>query len=502
MMPKFSFRFIHFLYFFLQLFTIISKAQIRSDAELFKIIKSKDSLLFDIGFNKCDISQFEKLTSEKFEFYHDKGGKMLSKKTFIENTKNGLCKFSSYQARRELLQGTMEIYPLKNKDTLYGVLQTGIHRFFEKNEGKEEVFGSIAKFTHIWELEKGDWKLTKVLSYDHQTKDTLIGERSIFGNDVDIEKWLLSNKIPALGLGIIKDGKLKQVKVFGELRNGVSAPYNTIFKVASLTKPISAMVALKLVDLGKWDLDEPLYKYWIDPDLKQDERYKKLTTRLVLSHQTGFPNWRYMSASNKLFFEFDPGVKYQYSGEGFEYLRKALEKKFHKSLDELADNLIFTPLKMRDTKFFWDKSVDESRFAVGHDKAGNEYPIEKYFSSNAAANLLTTVDDYGNFLVSVLNGAGLSPNVYKELIKYQVKKKENSFFGLGFEIYDLGNGEFALSHGGSDAGVNTVFFILPKTKDGLIIFTNVDDGWKSYERLLNHYLGKNGRRIVEIENQK
>jgi CubicO group peptidase (beta-lactamase class C family) len=53
---------------------------------------------------------------------------------------------------------------------------------------------------------------------------------------------------------------LKQVKVFGEISKGVVAPYNTIFNVASLTKPVTAIVALKLVSLGKWNLDEPIFK--------------------------------------------------------------------------------------------------------------------------------------------------------------------------------------------------------------------------------------------------
>jgi CubicO group peptidase (beta-lactamase class C family) len=142
----------------------------------------------------------------------------------------------------------------------------------------------------------------------------------------EIQKLLNENKIPALGIGIIQDANLTQVKVFGELQKGRIAPLDTIFNVASLTKPVVALLTLKLVSLGKWNLDEPLDKYWIDPDIKNDPRHKKLTTRLVLSHQTGFPNWRWLNKSKKLEFAYEPGTRYQYSGEGFEYLRKALEK--------------------------------------------------------------------------------------------------------------------------------------------------------------------------------
>lgn len=310
------------------------------------------------------------------------------------------------------------------------------------------------------------------------------------------------NKIPVLGLGIIEEGALKQVKVFGEIKKGISAPYNTYFNVASLTKPVTAMVALRLVSLGKWKLDEPLDQYWTDPDIANDPRRKMLTTRIVLSHQTGFPNWRWSNKDKKLNFEFDPGTKYQYSGEGMEYLRKALERKFGKPLQVLASELIFQPLGMKDTDYIWNKNFDESRFAIGYDKEVKPYLTEKRTTANAADDLITTVEDYGNFLVNVLKGGNLKSEVYQEMIKKQVKTGTDKYFGLGFEIYDLGNGEFALSHGGSDNGTRCLVFILPKTKNGILIFTNADEGYKVYEKLILQYLGKQGRKIVDIEMKK
>jgi CubicO group peptidase (beta-lactamase class C family) len=259
------------------------------------------------------------------------------------------------------------------------------------------------------------------------------------------------------------------------------------------------MVALKLVSLGKWSLDEPVYNYWTDPDIANDPRNRKLTTRIILSHQTGFPNWRYMNENKKLNFQFEPGTNYQYSGEGMEYLRKALEKKFKKSLQQLANELIFQPLKMTDTKYIWSKNVDTTRLAIGYDKDEKAYEIVKNKIPNAADDLLTTVEDYSKFLVSVTNGDGLSKIVFEEMTKNQVATTKGKHFGLGFEIYNLGNGEIALSHGGSDNGVQTIVFILPKTKQGLLIFTNSDTGGSVFENLLKHYLGENGQKIFDIE---
>lgn len=478
------------------IFSTNSIAQIEKNSELYNTILSKDSLLFNVGFNTCHIKQFEILLSENLKFHHDNDG--ISDKTkFLYDLKNGLCKNpETRQVNRFLVKESTEIFPLYKNGILYGAVHNGEHLFSEKRETQD----GIAKFTNVWQLENGEWKLATSFSFDHQAYENKKTEEPIFDNDSEIEKWLKENKVPTLGIGVIENGKLQQVKVFGEITEGVSAPYNTIFNVASLTKPVTAMVALKLVSLGKWNLDEPVYKYWTDPDIANDQRNKRLTTRLILSHQTGFPNWRWTDESEKLNFQFEPGAKYQYSGEGMEYLRKALEKKFNKSLQQLADELIFQPIKMTDTKYIWD-NVDTSRLAIGYDKNGNAYETIKNKAPNAADDLLTTIEDYGKFLVSVMNGDGLTKKVFEEMTSNQVASTKGKHFGLGFEIYDLGNEEFALSHGGSDNGVQTIFFILPKSKKGILIFTNSDKGVSVYENLLKHYLGENGQKVFDIETE-
>jgi len=477
----------------------IGFSQEEKNSELYKTIMSRDSLLFKVGFNTCDVSQFENLLSNNFEFYHDHDS-IQDKALFLKNIRKGLCgSTKTYQARRDLVEGSTEIYPLTKNGVLYGALQIGIHQFFEPSPGKKDKFGSTARFTHLWILENGIWKLRRSLSYDHQNVNTVGTKSSLFDNDLEIEKWLKQNNVPTLGIGVINNGKLQQIKVFGELKKGVTAPYNTIWNVASLTKPVTAIVALKLASSGKLNLDEPLYKYWTDPDIANDANTKLLTTRIILSHQTGFPNWRSMNESGKLDFKFKPGTKYQYSGEGFEYLRKALEKKFNKTLQQLADELIIKPLKMTDTKFVWNDITDVSQYATNYDNKGNAYEPTKNKTANAADDLLTTIQDYGTFLCSVMNSDGLSKKVFDDMTSHQVETKKNKYFGLGFEIYDLGNNNYALSHGGADKGVQTIALLLPKTKQGLIIFTNVDDGYKVYEKIVAHYLGENGKKIIEIE---
>lgn len=482
------------------LMSISTFGQVDKASDLHKIIQEKDSLLFNIGFNTCHIAQFENLVSEYFEFYHDQVGITSSKSAFIESIQNGLCKLT-YKPRRELAENSMEVYPLEKNGVLYGAIQTGKHNFYAIENGKQEYLTSVAKFTHVWILENESWKLSKGLSYDHKDFEKPIDENLLFTDKGETERWLKQKHIPALGIGYINEGKIVQISVFGELEKEKPAPLNTIWNVASMTKPITAMITLKLVDAGKWSLDEPIYKYYVDPDVADDPRAKKLTTRSILSHQSGFTNWRGNNPNGKLVFEFEPGTKYQYSGEGYEYLRKALEKKFHKSLEELAKELIFKPLKMNDTRFVWDKTMDSTRFAKWHNESGGLYKTEKNLAINAADNLLTTVEDYCKFMVFIINGAGLSKELYGEMVAEQVRINDFKHWGLGWWIDENINinQEFALVHGGDDIGVHTIAFIIPKTRQGLLIFTNSDNGTEAFADVLVKFLEKNGEGILNIE---
>lgn len=464
-------------------------------------IKVQDSMLFEIGYNKCDLTQFESLLSNNFEFYHDQAGSILSKSGFIESVRNNVCNLS-YKAERQLIDSSLYIYTLKKKDKVYGAVQSGLHQFYAIDSTNFRQLTSTAKFTNLWLLESGKWKLSRSLSYDHKDidADEIVNERLLFIDKVETEKWLVQKHIPALGIGYIENGKITEVTVYGKNEKGVPYPANTIFNVASLTKPVTAMVALKLVNAGKWSLDEPLYHYWTDPDVAGDPRSKELNTSHVLSHQTGFPNWRNKLSDGKLAFSFPPGTAYGYSGEGFEYLRKALENKFKKSLDQLAQELIFDPLNMKDTRFTWAGDIHESRFANWYKKDGSQYKTYKNMSANAADDLLTTVEDYSKFLAYMIKGAGLNEDLYQKMISKQVSIKPRQYFGLSWIGYEHINGnEKVLQHGGDDIGVHTIAFMLPDSRKGLIIFTNCDNGIDVYIPIIQHYLGKLGQEIIDIE---
>jgi hypothetical protein len=156
---------------------------------------------------------------------------------------------------------------------------------------------------------------------------------------------------------------------------------------------------------------------------------------------------------------------------------------------------------MKDTKFIWDDKMDSTRFAKWHNEKGELYETQKNKTANAADNLLTTVEDYSKFLVHILNGAGLSDKLHKEMIADQVRINDYKHFGLGWWVDENinENKDFALVHGGDDIGVHTISFIIPNTKQALLIFTNSDNGTDAFVEVLVKFLGKDGEGILKIE---
>lgn len=135
--------------------------------KIYKIIKDRDSLLFELGFNAIDTVALEKLLAEDFEFYHDVHGITDSKQAFLKSV-SGL-KELPFKTWRRLRLETMEVYPLyaENRSKLYAVIQTGKHDFYQQKKGEKAKKSGTARFNHLWILEGGEWKLKRVLSFDH-----------------------------------------------------------------------------------------------------------------------------------------------------------------------------------------------------------------------------------------------------------------------------------------------------------------------------------------------
>ena len=310
------------------------------------------------------------------------------------------------------------------------------------------------------------------------SEPTMVIENYQFTLDTIVPELLKKYKVPAAGVGIIRDGEVIVEKVYGQHQLGQEAPNNTIFNVASITKSIVAVTVMKLVENGDWDLDEPLSNYFTDPDIAADPRARELTTRHCLAHTTGFKNWRWHEEDSKLQFNFNPGEKYQYSGEGMEYVRKAIEKKFDTDFSALAHSLVFKPLGMSDTTLNWISDKDVARFAKWHDTSGNLHDVDHETpKTNAADDLLITVNDMLKFDLAVLNHKIISEESFNLMVSPQISVNNNINQSLGWvSLKDDATGIYLINHDGGDTGVIATNIIFPNSNDAIAIFTNGNNG--------------------------
>lgn len=123
------------------------------DTVLFDAIISMDKQFFD-AYNNCDLAKQAEIYADDIEFFHDQGGLTTSKQDLIDATKMNICG----KVTRELIEGSVEVYPIKN----YGAVQVGLHKFHNKQEPHEEAKPS--KFITMWRKENEKWKMAKVIS--------------------------------------------------------------------------------------------------------------------------------------------------------------------------------------------------------------------------------------------------------------------------------------------------------------------------------------------------
>jgi hypothetical protein len=155
--------------------SLIGVAQAQEKNALFQELKAQDSVFFERGFNRCDLDYLKNQVSEDLRFYHDQGG-FQNKAQFLENTANAICGSGDKKPIRKVDSESLEVFPLNTDGKLYAAIQTGVHHFYIREKDKKDLWTSTAKFTHVWVLDKGNWILTEVLSYDHQSENAPSGQ--------------------------------------------------------------------------------------------------------------------------------------------------------------------------------------------------------------------------------------------------------------------------------------------------------------------------------------
>ena len=131
-----------------------------SKGDLLPIISSLDHAFFE-AYNKCELSKIESLFTDDIEFYHEKRGQLTGRKTVMEAFSTNLCGDKSNRVRRELVEGTLQVYAIDK----YGALAVGEHRFYLTQAGQQEKVDGIGRFANLWQLKDGEWRMSRVFSY-------------------------------------------------------------------------------------------------------------------------------------------------------------------------------------------------------------------------------------------------------------------------------------------------------------------------------------------------
>jgi CubicO group peptidase (beta-lactamase class C family) len=329
---------------------------------------------------------------------------------------------------------------------------------------------------------------------------------TINGKDIDVDKFnqeviYIMNEVgvPGISLAVIDNNDVVFYNAYGVKRQRTNKSVNrkTIFEGCSLSKSFLVFVVYQLVEEGKLSLDKPLYQYLEYQRLQHDPLYKLITARMVLSHSSGLENWQYMNNSDTLDILSNPGEKYIYSGEGYEYLAKVVERILNQPYEEYVYERVIRPLKLKNTYVkYREKTLNPFRktspanFAVGHEVFGQQRKFNNTFTLPAAGNHFTA-EDYARLIIATFDHHNLSSNRIKDILTPIVQINNSPVhYGSGFEVFYTDH-DTIIAHGGDNPGFkNRIIYSVTK-KRGLVILTNSDRGNFMSAKLAEMALGLN-----------
>jgi CubicO group peptidase (beta-lactamase class C family) len=321
--------------------------------------------------------------------------------------------------------------------------------------------------------------------------------------DAAVASWMAQHKAPALSVAVVMDNQVIFLKGYGlaDLENNVSTRADTAFRLASITKSMTAIAVMQLVERGKIDLDAPVHKYCAAYPEQQalkgapDKKFS-ITVRQLLIHQSGVRHNKvpeeaigtkhYDSiteavgafAADPLVVE--PGTKYSYSTPGYTLLGCAIEGASGLTyIDYMREN-IFKPAGMT-------RTLIDDTFAVIPNRARGYRKTEKGEITNAplhdtsvkipGGGLVSTAGDLARFAIAVSTNRLVKPETLAQMwTKPKTADGKEQGYAMGFLI-DNKNGSLKVFNDGGQAGTRTYLFLMPKEKFAVALMTNLQNAW-------------------------
>lgn len=335
------------------------------------------------------------------------------------------------------------------------------------------------------------------------------GNIKSFKNKLDnlAPELLKRYNIPGTSIGVIQNGKVVYILNYGmaDKSKGKAVDNNTIFQVGSVSKTLAACGIMHLVDDGKIKLDAPAEKYltrWHLPPSKFNKN--DVTIRRLLSHTAGLSIHGYAgtkpgkkldtleeSLSKGVKIIAKPGSEFLYSGGGYTLLQLIIEEVTKKQFDKYMYEEILRPFGMKYSTY--SNNITNSNMSKAYGALGQTLPNYN-FTEEAAAGLKTTIPDFSKFILAMMdgnNGEARGRSILKSQSIDLMFTPVRSNYGFGVYNSNLPDNSTLIWHGGVNIGWRAQYGMIPEKKDGLIIFTNSDNGqnlvddifdyWEQYE---------------------
>lgn len=321
-----------------------------------------------------------------------------------------------------------------------------------------------------------------------------------------VPKLMTQHHVPGVAIVGIENRRLAWERFYGVRRAGQpgAVDANTVFEAASMTKLLMAYAALKLVEQGKLDLDRSLAEYLDKPYLPDEPRHLRITARMVLSHTTGFPNWRTngWEKGGPLPLLSEPGTRFTYSGEGFLYLQRAVEHITGIPIRPYLQQTFLDPLQMTNSSLVWlDRLAPQA--AAGHNAQGEPFANRKlYREANVAYSLYCTATDYAQLLLEMLAEDRSAPHSIsagsidamltrtalaegrQSVARGGPRRSEPTYYGLGWAIDATATGDRIHHSGSNGTGFRCYCEFDRKRGTGLVIMSNAVNGDRLWQDIM------------------
>jgi len=313
--------------------------------------------------------------------------------------------------------------------------------------------------------------------------------------------------VPGVSVAVIRGGKIAWVKGYGVTQAGGGAPVtpHTLFQAASISKPVAAMGALRMVEAGQLELDADINTVLTSWKLPPGPTKRPATLRQLLSHTagttvSGFPGYAAGAQvptlpqvldgaapanTGPVRIEGSPGDAWKYSGGGYSIVQQAMIDRSGRPFDALMEETVLKPLGMGDSSFAQPlPTALLARAAVPHNARGVAYPGGPYtYPELAAAGMWTTPADLAKFALALQAGAAGKEGVLSATMTLTMLRPVMNNYALGVEI-DGKAPQHAFGHGGSNMGYQNSLYAYVQRGEGAVVMTNGDAGAELAQELI------------------